>query len=261
MTRRKLLRQYGALKELAYMHKDDNSKWVENIERHFAAGSGVDRDLCNWLIGLTKKTAENLGVNSEEGRREVFCQPMDDIEKESDGASVRETALLIWCGAATLTVRGSMKSKAGKSLEKSIARAALMVLQLSEELDHFKQGIGADLEVARETDCEIRTPRGSIQLEIGLIGKGNPEVVGDRVNRVKRNSVVMVDRLASRSKMWENARIAGVKRIQMRHGNPVEELRMHLDSLGVEVVKQPISADEMGKRIMALPLDAFDFGT
>lgn len=259
VTRRKLLKQYGILKELAHMHADDDQAWRESIERQFQTGSGADKDLCYWLIGLTKKTAENLEVKTEEGMKEAFYQLMDEIGKESGEHNNRDTALLIWCGAATLTVRGSSKSKIGKSLEKSIARTALTVLQLSEESEDFRLGIGADKEVDRETDCEIRTPRGTVKLEIGLIGKGNPEVVGDKINRVSRNSIVLVDLLSPKSIMWDNARNAGVELIQMRNGNPVEDLRRHLESLGVEVAEHSIPIDELETRIRKLPLSTFDF--
>lgn len=33
----------------------------------------------------------------------------------------------------------------------------------------------------RETDAEIRTARGFVRMEVGLIGEGNPEVIGDKV--------------------------------------------------------------------------------
>ncbi len=169
----------------------------------------------------------------------------------------RETALLMWCGAATLTIRGSAKAKAGKALELSIARAALNVIGLTEDVDYWLD-ISADEEVNRQTDAEIATPRGRVRMEVGLIGVGNPEVIGDKVGRMERNGIVMFDILPPKSAMWGTAEQRGVKLIQLRNNNPVEELRTHLSSLNVaSVADQQFTPAYVEQAVLEMNLDHF----
>ena len=170
----------------------------------------------------------------------------------------RDTALLLWAGAATLTVRGSQKAKIGKVLERAIARTALTLLGLCETDGDFRLNVQADGEVERETDAEVRTPRGTVRIEVGLIGVGNPEVIGDKINRVGRNGVILFDILPARSSMWENAVGARVKLIQMRNSHPVEDLRQHLKSLGVAVQDDPVDIHALSELVMELPLTVFE---
>lgn len=217
-----------------------------------------DRHLKYWLLGLTKKTADNLGIKAEEYPA-LFSKLIEDIKSYPSNIPSRDTTLLLWCGAATLTIRGSQKSKIGKALEKSIARAALSVIGLNEGegIGEFQLNIGADKEVARETDAEIRTKRGKVRVEIGLIGVGNPEVIGDKIGRMSRNGVILFDMLPPNSTMWQYAQHAGVKLIQMRNNHPVEELRQHLAALDVPVQPQEILLPKIESQIKNMPLDYF----
>ena len=256
VTRRSLIRTYKTLTELAKKHPQDDQKWRENVKRLLteSGGNKEEQDLRRWLLGLTKKTADNLGVKPQD-YPSIFDTIMADIERYPTHIKTRETALLLWCGAATLTIRGSQKSKIGKSLEKSIARAALTVIGLDESKGQFRLGIGADEEVSRETDAEIKTARGYVRMEVGLIGKGNPEVIGDKVGRIDRNGVILFDALSAQSMMWNMAQHRGVRLIQLRNNHPVEELRQHLADLRVAVQTEAIEPDEV--EAMAMPLSAF----
>lgn len=119
MTRRKLIRTYQQLSKLANAHRGDEEAWRRFLRQTL---TGNNKQLRYWLIGLTAKTATNLGYKVSDLPR-VFEEVMDELA--NDSGCTRETALLLWGGAATLTIRGSQKSKVGKRLEKSIARAAL----------------------------------------------------------------------------------------------------------------------------------------
>ena len=205
---------------------------------------------------LARKTATNLELKVADYPT-VFDRMIDDIEKYPSDIKTRDTALLLWSGAATLTIRGSQKAKIGIALEKSLTRAALTIIGLNEEDGQFRLNIEADEEVARQTDAEIRTVRGFMRMEVGLIGEGNPEVIGDKVGRMDRNGVIMFDALRANSTMWDTTAQRGVKLIQMRNNHPVEELRQHLHSLRVPVQAEPISSDEVEKRVMEMPLQAY----
>ena len=257
VTRRKLIKTYRELTELARQHPHDDEEWKENIRVMLREGTPEERNLRHWLVGLTKKTADNNGVKTEDYPG-VFDQMIDDIEEYPSDIKTRDTALLLWAGAATLTIRGSQKAKIGIALEKSLARAALAIIGLSEEEGQFRLNIGADEEVLRQTDAEIQTPRGFMRMEIGLIGKGNPEVIGDKVGRMDRNDVILFDTLSATSAMWDTAGQRGVKLIPLRNNHPVEELRQHLANLNVSVQSESISPEEVEQRVMEMPLEAFE---
>lgn len=256
VTRRKLINTYKELAELARQHPHDDDEWKENIRAMLREGTPEEKHLRYWLIGLARKTATNLELKVADYPT-VFDQMIDDIEKYPSDIKTRDTALLLWSGAATLTIRGSQKAKIGIALEKSLTRAALTIIGLNEEDGQFRLNIEADEEVARQTDAEIRTVRGFMRMEVGLIGEGNPEVIGDKVGRMDRNGVIMFDALRANSTMWDTAAQRGVKLIQMRNNHPVEELRQHLHSLRVPVQAEPISSDEVEKRVMEMPLQAY----
>ena len=256
VTRRKLIKTYRELAELARQHPHDDEEWKQSIRTMLREGTPEERNLRHWLLGLTKKTADNLGVKTEDYPT-VFDQMIADIEEYPSDIKTRDTALLLWAGAATLTIRGSQKAKIGIVLEKSITRAALTIIGLSEDHEQFRLDIEADEEVSRQTDAEIQTPRGFMRMEIGLIGKGNPEVIGDKVGRMDRNDVILFDTLSATSTMWDTAEQRGVKLIQLRNNNPVEELRQHLNSLRVSVQSEPMPLEEVEKRVMEMPLQVF----
>ncbi|MCY4304242.1 MAG: CfrBI family restriction endonuclease, partial [Aestuariivita sp.] len=177
---------------------------------------------------------------------------------QSSQIGIRDTALLIWAGAATLTVRGSQKAKIGKMLEKGVVRAALTIIGLDEAKGDFFLNLRPDEEVDRETDAEVRTNRGTVRIDIGMIGEGNPEVIDDKISRVGRNGVVLFDKLSPNSNAWANGERQQVKMIQMRNSNPVEELRAHLSRLGVEVTDE-IPHKEVADRVLAMDSGLFDF--
>lgn len=256
VTRQQLIAAYTDLAVIARCHPTDDDQWRQAISEKLADSSAGN--VRQWLLGLTRKTAQNLGISVSDYPT-VFADMMDDIEGWSSAMPPRETALLLWCGAATLTIRGSQKAKIGKALERSVTRTVLTILGLVEDRD-FWLDIGADAEVDRQMDAEIRTPRGRVPMEVGLIGKGNPEVIGDKIGRLSRNGVILFDVLSPGSAMWETAERAGVKLIQMRNNHPVEELRQHLHQLRVDVRGCPIELGAVESEVLAMPLDGFPEG-
>ena len=256
VTRRKLIETYRELAELARKFPKNDDAWKQHVRSLVENGTPEDKRLRYWLMGLTKKTAENLGIRVKDYPT-VFDQMMSDIE-DTPQIDQREASLLLWCGTATLTIRGSQKSKIGKSLERSLARTALTVIGLREEDGDYRLNVGADEEVPRETDAEVRTPRGYVRVEVGLIGKGNSEVISDKVGRMDRNGVILMDILPVRSTAHQTARDRGVRLIQLRNNHPVEELRQHLQNLRVANVQpEAVALEEVEERVMEMPLYAF----
>ena len=253
VTRRKLIKTYRELTELANSEPNDETAWRRRVRKTV---EGKDKQLRFWLVGLAAKTATNLGYKVSDLPR-VFDEVMKELD-EIDETSVRDTALLLWAGAATLTIRGSQKSTVGKKLEKSIARAALTILGLDESKEDFRLNVEPDAEVSREIDAEIRSPRGWIHVEVGMIGEGNPEVIGDKVGRINRHGVILMDQISADSTAYETASRRGIKLIQLRNNHPIEELRKHLLELKLAVEEDAISTADVEKRVLEMPLSAFD---
>ena len=224
------------------------------------SGGGViqkRKKLRHWLIGLAIKTAENLEIERKDFPK-AFEDLLELIEHEAPEEEARDVALLLWCGSATLTIRGSAKAMTGKRLEGRLVRATLTVLGLSEEDGDFRTGIRADEEVSRETDAEVRTPRGYMHVEVGLISKGNPEVITDKVGRLNKNDVILMDLISAKSTAYKVAEERNVKLIQLRNNNPVEELRTHMHALKVlNVHDEPLTLEEVEQRVLDLPLTVF----
>lgn len=135
---------------------------------------------------------------------------------------------------------------------------ALTAIGLNGRNGDFRLNVGADEEVTRETDAEVRTPRGYVRMEVGLIGKGNAEVISDKVGRMDRNGVILMDLVGQDSAAYQTADQRGVKLIQLRNNNPVEELRQHLIRLNVPVYSNQLTAQEIENRICNMPIDNFD---
>ena len=109
-TRTQLLDAYEQLLEiLNRLPRDaDYSEWMEALQEEVDGSSG---NLTWWLLGLARKTAVNLGVKREDRLdylREVG-EHLRAATEGSDQASFESAMLLLWAGAATLTIRGSRK--------------------------------------------------------------------------------------------------------------------------------------------------------
>ncbi len=255
-------------------------KWKENL-LELTSRKGASKEekwLRVWLLGLTQKTAVNLGIkaskyndylqivekSTDEAVKNMIWQPstieLSNATAEKISLSPSDSIWLLQiAGAAVLTIRGSKKSSAGKRLEKAIARAALTVLGLSEE-NHFWLNIERDQEVDREIDAEITTKRGRIRIDIALIGTGNQEVSEDKLGRVGKNGIVVVDILGAKSQVKINAARHEVKVIQLRNNLALSELYSYLEPLmpnDVNLRKPPTDANKLKEIFKKLPDTVF----
>ncbi len=210
------------------------------------------KDLTFWLLGLTQKGAVNLGIAKNDYPtvlNEVigYCRKLFS-EMGVDGRE-DNTWLLMMAGSATLNIRGSQKAKIGKTLEKVFLRAMLTILGL-EENETFWMNIGRDIEVEREADAEVRTRRGRIRIEVGLIAPGNQEVIEDKISRVGRNGIVIFDKLGPRSRVYETAERNHVKLIQIRNNQPLIEIYRHLKPLVDIELRKPSQTEKELKKLI-----------
>lgn len=236
-------------------------------------------DFRMWLIGLTHKTAVNLDIRSDKDVENTLSDLISlssEIIEDSlwtDGAvSLKLTNgsqnieltkeesvwLLQVSGALTLTIRGSNKASYGKKLEHSFLRASLEILGLELNKDYW-MNIQRDKEVGREADAEIKTRRGRIRVDMGLIGTGNQEVTEDKLGRVGRNGIVIGDKLGDKSKVGKTANEGGVRLIHCRDNFPLQELYEHLQPLVEVKLKKPENDTKwLKKQLIALPDKIFE---
>lgn len=230
-----------------------------------------------WLMGLALKTTANLGIKS--GTYGEYLSKVKNasdslFEDQANTTSIQlysnglTSTLLshgdsIWllqvAGAAVLTLRGSKKSTIGKMLEKAIAKACLTALGLKEG-EHFQLNLAADTEVEREIDAEIHTRRGRVRVDVALIGTGNQEVSEDKLSRVGKNGIVLVDKLGLKSKVPANAAAAGVHLTIIQNHLPLSDLYNHLNNLmpdNVKLKKPPTDYNQIKKLLDKLPDEVF----
>ena len=214
-------------------------------------------DLAWWLVGLTNKTAQNLGVRRDE-RPDYLEQIAQHVNGQiTSDLSFEDAMLMIWAGAATLTIRGSRKSSAGKTLEGAFLRAGLTILGLEEGVD-FWRNMQRDVEVPREIDVEIASRRGRIRVEMGLIEQGNQEVIEDKIERVGSGGIVIFDHIGPRSNARQTAENRQVCFIQIRNNRPLTELYAFLDERVSKVlVEPPQDCEDIAAAVEQLPDELF----
>ena len=197
--------------------------------------------LNQWVIGLTNKGSQNI-LRDDWDEAEKYadryiqtCKEAAESAREDVGELISSIGLasedkvhdLGWVGmvylknaigSSTLTIRGSDKSTFGKLFEKLILGPLLHVL----DFDYIKSGkdVGEQTGVfwlsstaARESDATLIVESGeAIRFDIGFIGRGNPEIVLDKVTRFQNRielgqeefflrTIVIADRLGKKSQV------------------------------------------------------------
>ena len=257
-TRSRLLDAYRQLTELRERlpANADYDEWMAAVREELGQ---VGNDLAWWLLGLTNKTAVNLGIRREERLNylEEVAQHIAEVTEDAAGFSFDDAMLMIWAGAATLTIRGSQKSAVGKTLERAFLRSGLTILGLAESAD-FWLNMQRDAEVSREIDGEIASRRGRIRVEMGLIERGNQEVIEDKVNRVGAGGMVIFDQIGPRSNAPQTARDQQVCFIQIRNNRPLTEMYDFLkERVSKELIEPPTDTAGIVRAVNELPDGVF----
>ena len=212
-----------------------------------------------WLIGLTGKSIQNVLRSNPELRQSYILDFENAVEEASqrcredfgdismnlgyvvDGELKQNPRPLGWkdltrlstaIGAATLTIRGSEKATYGKLFERLILGSVLTILGFQ----HVENAQSGKLEKVfwlsdssdiRECDATIRLRPGKLaRFDIGFIGKGNPEIMKDKLtryaNEIQQNGIanfsqtfIVVDKMPDTSKTADAALKSGTEIIQM----------------------------------------------
>ena len=212
-----------------------------------------------WLIGLTGKSIQNV-LRSNSELRQSYIQDFENAVEEAarrceedfgeismslgyvvDGELRQNATALTWkdltrlstaIGATTLTIRGSEKSTYGKLFERLIMGSVLTILgfehvENSQSKKTEKAFWLSDSSDVRECDATIRLRPGKLaRFDIGFIGKGNPEIMKDKLtryaNEIEQNgkanfsqTFIIVDKMPETTKTSEAAQKSGSEIIQM----------------------------------------------
>ena len=179
-----------------------------------------------WLVGLTEKQTQNV-------LRGNFSKDFDELvekttailqENSSSDKQLDLLYILMVCGAQTLTIRGSEKSLHGKYFEKLILGCICQLLGFKLVNSKEKQDklqklffLSYQDEVNRECDATLIHESRAIKIDIGFIGKGNPEITLDKISRFSKEAeifgkrvnvktMVIVDSIGSQSRLYEDAK-------------------------------------------------------
>lgn len=165
--------------------------------------------ICLSLLGLTQKGLDNI-LNSDPKLLYGYCRDLNDsiysfikvyLDNKINFDNFKFALKLISISSLSLAIRGSMKSMIGKLFEKLILGTALSLFGF-----HYKKDIppynvdeytklcgsrtpyfwlSSTEKNGREKDATIMYKDKLIDIDIELIGKGNPEVAADKLSRFK----------------------------------------------------------------------------
>ncbi|EGQ3738612.1 CfrBI family restriction endonuclease [Staphylococcus pseudintermedius] len=219
----------------------DYNKFLSRVSYQLLQSkNNKQRILYLWLLGLTKKGLDNI-VRGKENLFE-YKTSLDNTLMESINALKSNFGLISgeikldnkvininWeiinllfmaIGAQTLTIRGSSKSMSGKMFEKLVLGSCLTLMgfeyleEAPSEIDPSKKyfWLSSISESDRETDATITYNEKAISIDIGFIGKGNPEIASDKLTRFRSykdigkishlmRTIVIVDTIGNNSNL------------------------------------------------------------
>lgn len=260
ITQRRLLLSYASILKLfveELSHKTTSIDSYADLVTEELKGqyNQTSRTLYLWLLGLTKKGLDNIvrGHDNIDSYNDSFTFSMtestDYLEEEFgklSGEIVLNnqsfslswesiSALLLTIGSQTLTVRGSAKSTNGKMFEKLVLGSLLKAMDFKfyhtppQDIDINQKAFYLSYmdEHERETDAVVFYKGNALSIDIGFIGKGNPEITLDKVTRfgaTKRiggidhnmSTIIIVDTVGETSDLFNKANRVGANVLQMK---------------------------------------------
>lgn len=263
ITRNRLINSNAALLSLFsncdLINTNDLSIFLDNVLNDLSKASNkTERTLSLWLLGLTNKGLDNIvrDISNLDDYKLKLQDTINDsinILQEEFGdisGSITlggKTINVDWqflslflsaIGSQTLTIRGSAKSMNGKLFEKLVLGTVISLLGFEycseppKQIDKNKRlfWLSNMDESERETDATIVYNGKAISIDIGFIGKGNPEITLDKVSRFgayKRigdiqhdmSTIIIVDTVAEKSDLFNKATKVNGHVLQMIHND------------------------------------------
>ncbi|TYS31024.1 CfrBI family restriction endonuclease [Bacillus pumilus] len=293
MTRNRLMiSNAGIFKLLCDLEHEENNtdNYLDFLGKSLQlAGNDNQRLLPLWLMGLTKKGLDNI-VRGRENLNDYTNKLTNTFEEvvpllENNFGEIQGTLsingkdinvdwnflnnLFTAIGAQTLTVRGSSKSMSGKLFEKLILGAALTLFgfeyrqEVPGTIDPSQKlfWLSSSEEEEREIDATVVFNQKAVRIDIGFIGKGNPEIATDKMTRFRSESeigkldhltktIVIVDTIGTNSHMSSIAESIEGYAVEMKDELWIKHFSKHLDNcLGTGGMLAGLDDEEVHKWI------------
>ncbi len=293
MTRNRLIiSNAGIFKLLCDLEHDDNNtyNYLDFLGKSLQLASNDNQRLLPlWLMGLTKKGLDNI-VRGRENLNDYTNKLTNTFEEvvpllENNFGEIQGTLsisgkeinvdwnflnnLFTAIGAQTLTVRGSSKSMSGKLFEKLILGAALTLFgfeycqEVPETIDPSQKlfWLSSSEEEEREIDATVVFNQKAVRIDIGFIGKGNPEIATDKMTRFRSESeigkldhstktIVIVDTIGTNSHMSSIAESIEGYAVEMKDELWIKHFSKYLDNcLGTGGILADLDDEEVHKWI------------
>lgn len=230
--------------EYLYRHRMATNNSVNKLE-------SKDVVLCQWICNLTNKGWDNILQANPENLRDWACSVMDSIKEVAYG-DLEQNIINMVIYNASLAKKGGLKSAMGNLFESLLLYSGLSACGLnfirSEDFDQA-QGpcFTLDVNEGRQADAQIKTgleyPK-KIDIDIGFIGKGNPEIIADKTQRFGNlvgggikpldHTIIIVSAIPDTAQLVaRQAILLGAKVITMSGNNWVRELCNSIKEKGI----------------------------
>lgn len=308
ITQRRLLNSYAATLELFIKRlsgfTNPPDKYVNYVSTDFSEATGNAKIFDLYLLGLTKKGLDNI-VRGEENFNDYkqsfldsFKETVEDmnnhfgtlsgairINGKYTNVSWELILLLFVCiGSQSLSIRGSSKSMNGKLFEKLVLGTLLSIMDFEFRKNPPKGNLDINKkyfwlshmdEHERETDATLIYNKRAISVDIGFIGRGNPEITLDKVTRFERfkeiakiehemNTIIIVDTLPPNSDLQYKANKVGVSVFEMKEpdwtiqfANKVKEIFKIEDDLKLSTLRPNELDNFFREKIKAIKINKF----
>ncbi|MDF2700800.1 MAG: putative restriction enzyme [Haloplasmataceae bacterium] len=266
ITQRRLMNTYASTIELFINTLSNKTNSIDEYSKiitdNLKSSRGNSRILDLWLLGLTKKGLDNIvrTVENIEDYEDSFSSTLKDTisDLEETFGTIEGTLslngnevelnwnflslLCIALGSQTLSIRGSSKSMNGKLFEKLVLGSLLTIMNFTycktppDEINKSERlfWLSNMDENEREIDATIVYNGIAISIDIGFIGRGNPEITLDKVTRfaaykeiggIEHNmsTIIIVDTVGDNSDLFNKANRVNGNVLQMRNDNWIIE--------------------------------------
>jgi hypothetical protein len=211
----------------------------------------IDITLCQWLCNLTGKGWDNILQANPENLEDWANSVLTSIQGVPYGC-IEQNIVNMVIYNASLAKKGGLKSAMGNLFEPLLLYSGLSACGLKyEPIDSFNTMDGPcftlNINEGRQADAQIKTgltypPK--INIDIGFIGKGNPEIIADKTQRFSTissagqkpldHTIIIVSAIPIEAQLVvRQARLLGAEVITMSGNNWVNELCQHLHQIGL----------------------------
>ena len=236
--------------------------------------------LCQWVCNLTSKGWDNILQANSDNLTEwgssvidsITSVPFGDLEKNIINTTIYN---------ASLAKKGGLKSAMGNLFEPLLLYCSLTacgVKFVNSESMSLSKGLCFTLDVTegRQADARIKTGikrPSKIDIDIGFIGKGNPEIIADKTQRFGNEvqiqqvvqqgakplhgTIIIVSAIPAKAQLVaRQAAMLGASVITMSGKNWVHELSVELKRLGVPNVRNMIEDRQKASLALSLTLQS-----